>query len=669
MNAPKYPDVEITGGFWLARLQTNARVAIYHQWEQLENTGCIDNFRISAGQMEGFRRGWFFADSDAYKWLDAAARVYARFPSKPLNTLMDGFIALLAAAQKPDGYLYTYNQILFPGVRWSNLQIEHELYCHGHLIEAGVSHSQATGEFTALVLAIKAADLLVKDFRNKGANLTPGHQEVEIALLRLHEITINEDYLVLAEHFLKQRGRDPFFPLRILQQNRQVEKRSAQVRALQSAYDHEHPDEKPPELPASNRSSKPPLIQARYLLSGLSGKYMQQHQPIHQQRVPSGHAVRFAYQQTAAARLLRLNGDQTLLPALEDSWDHMVTKRMYVSGGIGALPMIEGFGRDYELDPQYAYAETCAALGCLFWNWEMTQITAQAKYADLFEWQLYNAAGVGIGIEGQTYFYNNPLRSDGGVARKPWYRVPCCPSNISRTWADLDAYLVTHTKDQIWLHQYVTSQAQLWMQRALRMQVVSSLPYSGQVTIELDSETTGEFSLHLRVPSWAGAYRYWINDESQPPASRTPAPLPTASGYSPYGSFYLTIRRNWEPGDCIRLDFELPVRLCKTHPRVKSTRGKVALSRGPLLYCLEDIDNPGVELQHVKIDPGSLVARQRRDLLGGTWMITAATPTGEPLIAIPYYLWGNRGPSEMTVYMSVGPSGFQLIYSNQPFQT
>ena len=370
--------VAIVGGFWQPRLEMNAGQAIPHQWEQLEESGSIDNFRMLAEGKPAFREGWFFADSDAYKWLDAAARVYALDPTKDLAQRMDAFIDLLGAAQDPDGYLYTYNQIHFPDVRWTNLQIEHELYCHGHLIEAAVSHFQATGQRCLLAIAQKAADLLVREFLGAEPERTPGHQEIEIALIRLHRVTGDTQVLSLAEQLIEQRGRARPFASLIVRENRDVGRRTEMVSARHAQYLARHPEHQAFQLPAGNKAKKPPGIQLRYFLSALTGKYFQQHRPVRDQTVPVGHAVRFAYLETATAMLCRERNDDTLLPALEQAWERMVNRRMYVTGGIGSLPMIEGFGRDYELDPGYAYAETCAALGCMFWNWEMTLLTGQA---------------------------------------------------------------------------------------------------------------------------------------------------------------------------------------------------------------------------------------------------------------------------------------------------
>ena len=500
----------ITDGFWRERLDVNARRAIFHQWDQLETSGCIENFRIAAGEADGFREGWFFADSDAHKWLDAASRIHGSAPDDELATRMEGFIALLARAQSPDGYLFTYNQIHFPNTRWTNLQIEHELYCHGHLIEAGVSHYEATGRADLLDIARRAADRIVDDFRGQGPAHTPGHEEIEIALLRLYQVTKHPPYLDLARHFIEQRGRDPFFALSMLKQNSSVEARKKLVQQQKQAYLATHPTFQPFQLPPGNAAKKPRNTALRWNFSALSGKYFQQHAPVRRQTVPVGHSVRFAYLETAVAMLARETGDASLVPALERAWERMVTRRMYVTGGIGSLPALEGFGNDYELDPEYAYAETCAALASLFWNWEMAQLTGEAKYSDLFEWQLYNASAVGMGADGDTYLYNNPLACRGGVTRKPWYAVPCCPSNLSRTWADLGKYIYSSSKNELWIHQYISSQHETDF---AKIELHSEFPWNGNVQIKIESSS--EFTLHLRLPSWSQNSRITIIDEPE----------------------------------------------------------------------------------------------------------------------------------------------------------
>jgi DUF1680 family protein len=648
--------VLIRGGFWQPRLEMNARQALPHQWSQLEASGCIGNFRILAEGKPGFREGWFFADSDAYKWLDAAARAYALDASEELARLMNAFIDLLGAAQADDGYLYTYNQIHFPGVRWTNLQIEHELYCHGHLIEAGVSHFRATGQRSLLAIAENAADLLVREFSGSGPERTPGHQEVEIALISLYRATGREEYLSLAGQFIEQRGcARPFAPL-IFRQNQDVGRRGDLVNAKRARYLAEHPEHQAFQLPEGNDAQKPPGIQLRYFLSALVGKYFQQHRPVRRQTVPAGHAVRFAYLETAVAMLYRERQDHTLLPALEQAWERMVNRRMYVTGGIGSLPMIEGFGRDYELDPEYAYAETCAALGCMLWNWEMTLLTSQARYADLFEWQLYNASLAGMGLRGRSYLYNNPLSCRGGITRRSWFQVPCCPSNLSRTWAGLGKYLYSHEGHDLWVHQYISSQAQVDLGAPVKFHVESDLPWSGSVTIHLSPQAPVVFTLHLRIPSWTDRVRLRVNGQVVETASRPQAPAGSeqpASGYAPQRAYYLPLSRTWSPGDTVEIEFQMPVLARQAHRKVKSVRGQVALTRGPLAYCLESVDNSGIDLFQARIDPSSARAEFDPDLLGGVWVLRGEMLRGRTFTAIPYAYWANRGESQMAVWISV----------------
>ena len=642
---------KIISGFWQDRLEVNANRAIFHQWKQLEASGCVENFRIAAGDVDGFREGWFFADSDAYKWLDAASQIYASFPTPELASVMDSFISLLARAQQPDGYIFTYNQIHFPDVRWKNLQIEHELYCHGHLIEAGVSHFEATTRTDLLAIARRAADRIVEDFLGKGTDHTPGHEEIEIALLRLYQVTSHKPYLEMARQFIEQRGQDPLFARSVIQQNSSAEARSKNVQQKKQEYISAHPEFKPFQLPPGNAASKPKNIQLRWYASALSGKYFQQHAPVRRQTVPVGHSVRFAYLETAIAMLARESGDQTLIPALEQTWEHMVTRRMYVTGGIGSLPNLEGFGNDYELDPEFAYAETCAALASMFWNWEMAQLTGDAKYSDLFEWQLYNAAAVGMGLDGASYLYNNPLTCRGGVTRKPWYAVPCCPSNLSRTWAGLGKYVYSSNEDEIFIHQYISSE---YDDGSTKIEIRSGLPWMGNVNITITPSTSVQFTLNLRLPSWCDVAISHItcNGEIVSVHPATPQNEKTASGYDPREGRWLKIQRTWNAGDVLELNFEMPIQLRQAHPKVKGHQGKAAITRGPVVYCLESVDNPLVDIFNSRVETTSLESVFDPGLLGGITKIDGQTTMGEPITLVPYHLWGNRGKSAMTVWIN-----------------
>ncbi len=654
--------------FWSHRREVNARRAIFHQWAQLEKSGCIHNFRLAAGEAEGFREGWFFADSDAYKWLEAACRILGSSPDDELAQLVDDLIDLIRRAQCPDGYIFTYSQLHFPAIRWRNLQIEHELYCHGHLIEAGVTRFETTGEIDLLEIARKAADRVVADFRGKGPAYTPGHEEIEIALLRLHRVTPGDTaYLEMARQFLEQRGRAGGFALSILRQNISVGERTKAVQKANQAYLLAHPDHQAYPLPPGNEARHPPNTTARWYASALSGKYFQQHAPIREQKVPVGHSVRFTYLETATAMLAGITGDKTLLPALEKAWDHMVSRRMYVTGGIGSLPGMEGFGNDYELDPEFAYAETCAALGSMFWNHEMAKLTGKPQYSDLFEWQLYNASAVGMGLDGTTYLYNNPLACSGGVTRQPWYAIPCCSSNLSRTWANLDRYVFSISPGELVLQQYVSCPARVIEMPAadggslaIRLQMESRLPWEGYTKIQIldvhpQNAEQHTINLQFRLPSWAAKPQLSLNGRELSLNSISPNALePTASGYDPRGAAFLSIDSPIGSGDEIEIRFEMPIRILRAHPKVKGHAGKAAITRGPLVYCLENLDNPGVDIFNVQVDPSSLQAEITPDLLEGIVQINCRSVDGLPLTLIPYMLWGNRGKSQMTVWIRTG---------------
>ena len=643
--------VILTQGFWKEKQEVNSKTAIFHQWKMLEDSGCIDNFRIAAGEKEGVREGWFFADSDATKWLDAASRIERNEHDPALSKLMDDFIRLLAKTQCDDGYLFTYNQIHFPGQRWVNLQIEHELYCHGHLIEAGVSHYEATKRTDLLNIAQKAADLLVRDFLSAKPEGTPGHEEVEIALIRLWKVTGEERYLNLAQHFLENRGKTRFFGAKLIRQFSDHSNRENVVKNAYGQYREGHPEYAINKVPAENKAVKPRWISLRYFGSTLSGKYFQQHRPIRKQTIPVGHSVRFGYMETAQAMLVRQIPDPELLTTMETAWQRMVTRRMDVTGGLGALPVLEGFGRDYELDPEVAYNETCAALSSLFWNWQLELLTGKACYSDLFEWQLYNAVSVGMGWNGETYLYNNPTCIRGGITRKPWYSIPCCPSNLSRTFADLGRYIFSTDEKGIWIHQYISCETTNESSDGFGLEIQSGLPWNGNVEISIHSLRPVCKQVHLRIPSWAGQARIMVNNEEYPILPIPTGNSATLSGYDPQRASFFIIDREWHNGDRIMIDFTLPIRILHPHPRAKKIQGRSAVTRGPLVYCLESVDNPQIDLFSCSLSANNLEPRSSPEQFGGILPIYGSDLTGKELKFIPYFLWGNRGETQMTVWV------------------
>ncbi len=644
-------NARITNGFWAEKLRLNAEVAIFHQWEMLESTHCIDNFRIAAGLKEGFREGFFFADSDAYKWLDAASRILAVAPDPKLEKIVAEFISILEKAQAEDGYLYTYNQIHFGNSRWQNLQIEHEFYCLGHLIEAGISHKQATGQERLFAIAQKAAGLLVERFWDAPPKYTDGHEEIEIALIKLSRFTGISRYRELAKRFLGRRGRIPNYPARFLWDALMSMGKANTVTALRRQYFTTHPTAVVFHLPAHNRHNIPRNMPLRFAAQVLSGKYTQQHKPVAQQGEPVGHAVRFAYLNTAAAMLARDEMDDSDLPRLVQLWQHMVNRRMSVSGGIGSLPLTEGFGRDYELDPELVYNETCAALACMLWNHEMALLTGAPEYDDLFEWQLYNAAAVGIGVDGCSFFYNNPLTSNRGFKREAWYDIPCCPSNLSRVWESLADQAVSSEGNTIFIHQFLGGEFELEVDRQIRLVMTTGLPAEGWVKAKLEMDAPQRMMISFRKPAWADSYSFTINGEPITPEHV----ISTDGGVSAVGlnfdaSAWVYLERVFQPGDEIAFSLGMPVRLFQQDKRIAKCGGQVAVSRGPLLYCSEGIDNPEWETSR-SINSSSLVVEENNCMFDGIPTILAHSPSGQPVRLIPYYQWGNRGETTMSVFL------------------
>jgi DUF1680 family protein len=327
----------------------------------------------------------------------------------------------------------------------------------------------------------------------------------------------------------------------------------------------------------------------------------------------------------------------------------MITRRMYLTGGLGSLPIIEGFGRDYELDPEFAYTETCAGIGSFLWNWEMAQLTGDACYSDLMEWQLYNAISVGMGLDGKTFLYNNPLACHGGITRKAWYEVPCCPSNLSRLLASLEKYIFSRQADAIWLHQYISS---TYQDVELMLEMRSELPWEGSVSLKVLQAPDRELSIHLRIPSWSKETKIRANGEDIPFSPVKRIKEPTACGVDPRLSQWQAIQRKWKPGDQIEMELDMSPMAHSAHPSVKPNRNQTAITRGPLVYCLESMDNPDVDIFTTAGCVENIVQEYRSDVLSGIQMLYIETPEKKKLTLIPYFLWGNRGKSNMTVWFN-----------------
>lgn len=628
--------VEIDDAFWSPRREQIRTVTLRDQYQQLETHHRVENLRIAAGERPGVHEGLEFDDSDVYKWLEAASYQLALHPEDgELRSLADELVRLIAAAQAPDGYLYTFYQTLAPERRWSIPWMTHELYCAGHLIEAGVAHEAATGSAALLGPAIRFADLVDQTFGRGKNEHVPGHPEIELALVKLHRRTGDERYLDLARFFVDRRGHFDDYHREIVADL--VDYAAVNLLAERKRGSDRSTARSEAARPAA-RDAQAPLA-VRTVQSFYSGAYFQNRLPLLDTTVAEGHAVRAMYFYAGAAALHLARPDQNLLGALATLWSNTIERRTYLTGGMGSLPYIEGFGEDYEL-PNASYAESCAAIGSFLFSWRMLLATGDARYADQMERTLYNGLLAGISLDGKHYFYENPLSDDGSRERQSWYTVSCCPPNLARTISSLQRYLFAQRGREVWVHQYVGSRASLEVPGGrLGLRVRSELPWEGEVSIEVDLATPTDLTFELRIPAWATTSEIRVNGE------------PLAGTDSPEPGTYAAITRRWTDGDRISLHLELVPRLVESPPEVVANLGKAAIVRGPLVYCLEDKDND-LDVHAARIGTEVPTAVAAPALLGGVVTAVGNNRDGVPYTAIPYFAWANRGRSHMEVWLA-----------------
>ena len=606
-------NVEFADDFWAPRLRRNRDSTLPSQHELLESTGRLDNFRRAAGQRNGPFQGVYFNDSDVYKWVEAAAWSLAGTPDPDLARTVDAVVADIAAAQRQDGYLNSYFALDRADERWTNPDL-HELYCAGHLFQAAVAHHRATGGNSLLEVATRFADHVNGTLGPPELDKRPwldGHPEVEMALVELYRTTGRRRYLTQAAYFLDARGHG----------------------TLGRPYDRFDPE------------------------------YHQDHRPFRELDEIVGHAVRAVYLNCGAADLVAETGDPALRAALDRLWGNMTRRKTYVSGGLGARYEGESFGADFELPNGRAYAETCAAIGSVMWAWRMLGLTGDAEYADAMDRALYNGVLSGLSLDGQSYFYQNPLADDGGHRRQPWFGIACCPPNLARLLASLPGYVASSDDAGLWLHLYATGSLRTTLPSG-ECVVEQRTRYPWDGAIDLEVLASGTFALRLRIPAWCdtGA-SLEVNGSSVESALA-------------HGS-YATVRRAWRPGDVVRLRIPMAPRRVSAHPSVIENTGRIALMRGPLLYCLEGIDHPGCDLRHLVLPTSSIIETNfQPDHLGGivtldahvqivtndaSWNDCLYRPApGAPtppamdtalLTAIPYHAWANREPGPMQVWL------------------
>jgi DUF1680 family protein len=598
--------VTLGDAFWAPRIARNRDITLPSQFRHLEETGCIDNFRRTAGLKDVPQRGPQFADSDAYKWLEAAATALAG-PHKPeLDAMVDEIAAAIEGAQRPDGYLNTYFALERADKRWETISGErnwmHELYCAGHFFQAAIAHYRATGRRNLLDVAVRFGNHIADTFgpgedQRHGVD---GHPEIEMALVELYRTTGEKRFLETAQYFLEtRRGMD----------------------RMNDCWQE--------------------LVPFREL------KRMQ------------AHAVCAVYLTSGATDIAMETGDDAIAQTLETLWSNMTEKQMYVTGGIGQRYQYEAFGRDYEL-PNYAYAETCAAIGSLMWNGRMLLATGRAAFADVIEQTLYNGLLSGLSLDGEHYFYTNPLTDDGTHRREPWFGCACCPPNVARLLAQLPGYFyATDDRDGVYVNLYAAGAAAIdLLGGKLRLTTISDYPFDGAISLTIDEAPKAPFALHLRIPAWAEGAQFAVN--GAPARAGTPGE-------------YAVVERAWKDGDTVALSFPMPVRKLVGHPSVDAIEGRIAFQRGPLVYCLEAADNEGIDIRAVSVAGDAIFEPiPQPDTLGGIvalhgpaverpepeWTGTLYQPLDKTapardvtVTAIPYYAWANREAGPMRVWI------------------
>ena len=633
-------NIHVSDGFWRRYADLIPEVAIPYQWDILndriegQTSGCLRNFRIAAGEESGNHSGIVFLDSDVMKWLETVAYSLESRPDAALEKNADDVIALLGRAQQSDGYLNTYYTIAKPHKRWACLTEGHELYCSGHMIEAAVAYHRSTGKRAFLDIAVRFADLICEVF-GQGENQNhgyPGHQEIELALVKLYHATKNRRYLEQAKYFIDVRGNQPNYFLKEI--------------AETNGEDIFNPE-----------------------LKDYDPAYSQSHLPPRQQTTAEGHAVRALYMYSAMADIAQEYDDAELLAICETLWDNIVKKRLYITGSVGSSAKMERFTTDYDLPNDVNYSETCASIALMMFGARMARIEKDASYIDVVESALYNTVLAGISLSGDHYFYVNPLevwpescmvhtsKAHVKTTRQKWFDCACCPTNVARTLTALGDYVASYTDSAYYLNLYISHKATVMMNGAgVEFELASTFLSDGRSSLQVNPEKTEDFEINIRIPRCVKGYSILINDELI---------------HAPYiEKGYVKLKRAWHKDSKIDIRFDIKPELVMAHPEVRADAGKMAIVKGPIVYCLEEVDN-GDNLASIYVrQDAKLMETFDADLFGG---VTVIHLEGEKIIntgwkdelyksaqirtrpialkAVPYYLWGNRGENEMIVWL------------------
>ena len=603
--------VTLTEGFWYARRKTNVERSIPLTLQLLEEHGVVDNFRRLSGQKNVERRGPLYTDSDLYKWMEAVGFVLQSGDDPKLRASLDGLVDEVLAAQEPNGYLNTYWSGDRAKLRFTDMTRGHELYCLGHMLQAGIAYYRATGNRKLLDGGIRFVDYLVADFGPDKRPLLTGHPELEMALVELYRTTGNRKHLELASYLL-------------------------------SGVEHDRLKLKDSDI--------------RYMFSG---------KPFTTRREFEGHAVRAMYASSGAADYYAETGDAAYRTTLDTLWTDLTTRKMYITGGVGSRSQGEAFGEPYELPNSQAYTESCAAIGNMMFQFRMLATHGDSKYADIMERALYNGINSGVSLNGTLYCYRNPLASNGEKIRNEWYDTTCCPPNLQRVLASLPGYFYATSKAGLYVNFYHNSDLNWRLEDGTPVRVTQSTtyPWSGGVTLTISPGIEKEFTVYARIPQWSTTTQASVN----------------GSKYAaPKAGEYLAITRRWKPGDRIELRFDMTPKLVVSNPKVDGNNGRIAVQRGPLVYCLEQIDQ-AAKIADLMFDASKGFSISSSDLLGGVTLIQhsgaayerplASQPLYETLTAaaargikpaaltlIPYYAWANREPSAMEVWIPLKPT-------------
>ena len=637
-----FTSVKLSDQFWTSRIETNRTVTIPASFKRCDSTGRIKNFVMAAEHQGKFCTVYPFDDTDIYKTIEGASYSLAEHPDPKLQKYLDSLITIVGKAQEPDGYLYTARSIdpLHPGPwagpeRWVNEQkMSHELYNAGHLYEAAAAHYMATGKRNLLDIALRNADLLVRTFGPDKKHVAPGHEIVEMGLVRLYRITGKKDYLMLAKFFIDQRG-------------------------------HKEYDKK-----SKNEFE--------------NGKYFQDDVPVIQQDEAEGHAVRAMYLYSGMADVAALTGDTAYLKAIDKIWENMVGKKMYVQGSIGAVGDGERFGENYELPNATAYNETCAAIGSVFWNQRMFLLHGESKYIDVLEKTLYNGLISGVGLDGKSFFYTNAMQisksfkgADTEPERSGWFTCSCCPTNVARLIPSIPGYMYAQNGNSIYVNLFISGTGSLMVGgKKLTIVQQNNYPWDGGLLFTVDPQSAMNFDMRIRIPGWAQneaipsdlySYEHQFAQKAEIKVNGLPVDYKVEHGYA-------LISRKWKKGDKIDVNLPMEIRRVVANNNVEGDIGKVALQRGPIMYCAEWKDNNGLACNIIVPKDATFKPEYQANLLNGVMVLKADVKSvgidssgqnvntqNATLTAIPYYSWANRGKGEMTVWFPERVTDLNLL--------